>query len=259
MGVLEAMWLIELEGESSDIDRLRLPAAVCDCAIKSGPDAKPWLGGRTFERMTCREDVLANAEKTLIRLNGFARMEYPEHCPVTLGDAVHQPDGTLYRRRPPELARRSTGSIQYTFAVPGTEREVVDPDQARYQRQRRIVFNPKLAEILEVLGADNITWQRLRVAFEKINALVGKGDNALVKHGYATQAELTRFKANAEDPRHSGHQAVHGVARGPLKGAKMNEKEGFDFIVRLFNTYVDRNDEENAQMADPNPSRNGFG
>jgi hypothetical protein len=104
------------------------------------------------------------------------------------------------------------------------------------------VADPKLAEILEVFGiGGEITWQRLRVGFEKINALVGKGDNAFVKNGYATQAELTSFKANAQDPRHSGHDAVHGVPQTPqLKGTKMTEREGFDFIVRLFNTYVER-------------------
>ena len=113
----------------------------------------------------------------------------------------------------------------------------VHPAVAR--RRARIAADPKLAEILEAL-ADEITWQRLRVAFEKIRALVGQGDNGLVQHGYATQPELTRFKANIEDPRHSGLDAVHGVPKGPFKGTKMTEREGFDFVVRLFNKYVDK-------------------
>jgi len=104
-----------------------------------------------------------------------------------------------------------------------------------------LVADPKLAEILEVF-AEEVSWQRLRVAFEKIRALVGggKSDNAFVKHGYATAPELERFKANVEDPRHSGTNAVHGIPRGPLKGTKMTEAQGFDFVVRLLNTYVDR-------------------
>jgi hypothetical protein len=107
-------------------------------------------------------------------------------------------------------------------------------------RLQRLVTDPKLADIVEVFSKE-ISWQRLRVAFERINALVGKGDNALVKHGYATQAELTRLKANIEDPRISGPDAVHGVPRGPLKGQKMTETEGFDFVVRLLNAYLDKN------------------
>jgi hypothetical protein len=93
------------------------------------------------------------------------------------------------------------------------------------------VTDPSIAEILEVL-ADEITWQRLRLAFQK-------SDNALVQNGYATQSELTQFKANAEDPRHSGVNAVHGVRKGPIKGTKITESDGFDFVVRLFNKYVD--------------------
>ena len=69
---------------------------------------------------------------------------------------------------------------------------------------------------------------------------MGKDDNALVKDGYATQPEITSFKANAQDPRHSGAEAVHGVASGPLKGEKMTEREGSDFVVRLLNTYLER-------------------
>jgi hypothetical protein len=113
----------------------------------------------------------------------------------------------------------------------------VEPAVAR--RRALIATDPKLAEILKAL-ADEITWQRLRVAFEKIRALVGQGDNSLVQHGYATQLELTRFKANIEDPRHSGLDAVHGVPKGPFKGTKMTENQGFDFVVRLFNQYVDK-------------------
>lgn len=92
---------------------------------------------------------------------------------------------------------------------------------------------------MEVFSGE-ISWQRLRVAFEKLSALIGKGDNALVRSRYATQAELDQFKANAQDPRHSGHEAVHGVPRGPLKGRRMSKEEGFAFLKRLINTYIDR-------------------
>ena len=51
---------------------------------------------------------------------------------------------------------------------------------------------------------------------------------------------ITSFKANAQDPRHSGIEAVHGVPSGPLKGEKMTEEEGFGFVVRLLNTYLER-------------------
>jgi hypothetical protein len=129
------------------------------------------------------------------------------------------------------------------MAVSGAGAELVTgpPVDADVARQReRIVGDPKLAEIAEVFG-DKISWQRMRVAFEKINALVGSGDNALVKQGYATQPALTQFKANAQDPRHSGVEAVHGVPQGPLKGATMTESEGFEFLMGLLNTYLEKN------------------
>jgi hypothetical protein len=136
---------------------------------------------------------------------------------------------------------RRAGSTIQIWQPPALGAELVTGppvDAAVARRRERIVSDPNLAEIVEVL-ADKITWQRMRVGFEKINALVGKGVNALVKHEYATQEELTRFKANIEDPRHSGENAVHGVHKGPLKGTKMTESEGYDFLVRLFSKYVD--------------------
>jgi hypothetical protein len=71
------IWLIELDGEYVDIERLRLLAAVCECTIKPGPDAKLWLGGRAFEGKTNREEVLENAEIAITRLNGLARLDNP--------------------------------------------------------------------------------------------------------------------------------------------------------------------------------------
>jgi hypothetical protein len=53
--------------------------------------------------------------------------------------------------------------------------------------------------------------------------------------------EINRLKANMEDPRLSGLDAVHGVPIGPNpRGIKMSEQEGLEFIVRLLNTYLDR-------------------
>jgi len=63
----------------------------------------------------------------------------------------------------------------------------------------------------------------------------------LVKLGYATLEEIRRFKANAEDPRISGLNAVHGVPRGPQpRGTPMSEQEGLAFVVHIFKAYLDR-------------------
>ncbi len=232
-------WRFELDGEGLDKLALRPLASACNCTIHPGPDARPWLGGAKFDGITTREQAVEEARKTLALLNGLARLENPQHRPVSLGNEFFQDQLPHYIEPPGRYRIPKSEVYEYTSPLTGG---LVMPrvDPADERRRARIVAEPKLDEILEVLAAE-ITWQRLRVAFEKINALVGKGDNALVKNGYATQAELTSFKANAEDPRHSGYDAVHGVPQtAQLKGTKMTEQKGFDFIVRLFNTYVER-------------------
>jgi hypothetical protein len=50
-----------------------------------------------------------------------------------------------------------------------------------------------------------------------------------------------RFKANVEDPRVSGLNAVHGVPRSPKpRGTQMHEQDGLAFVVDLLHAYVDR-------------------
>jgi hypothetical protein len=230
-------WLFELDGEGLDKLALRPFASACNCAVVPGPDARPWLGGTNFDNMMTPEQALEDARNTLVHLNGLARLENPQHRTVNLGNAFLQNHRLHYVN--PNQSRIPRSEV-YEYTSPLTGGLVMPPvDPVDERRRAGIVANPSLVEILDVF-ADEISWQRLRVAFEKINALVGKGDNALVKHGYTTQSELTRFKANAGDPRHSGMNAVHGVPQGPLKGTKMTEKEGFDFVVRLFNTYVEK-------------------
>jgi hypothetical protein len=231
-------WEFELDGKGNDLRALMSLAPACNCTVQPGPDGYLWLGGAKFDDVDTSEKALEEAQKALDLLNGLARLENPKHSTVGLFKTLLR-DGRIEYFKPYDTLRRSGSTIQIwqppALGAPLVIGAPVDPVVAR--RRERIVSDPELTEIVEVF-ADEITWQRLRVAFEKFNALVGKGDNALVQHGYATQEELTRFKANIEDPRHSGVEAVHGVHKGPLKGSKMTESEGFEFIVRLFNKYL---------------------
>jgi hypothetical protein len=231
-------YLFELYGDGMDRLRLRPLAHACNCTIPPGPDSEPWLGGTRFDGMT-PEQALPEAKRALTLLNGLARLENLQHRIVELGDTYRR-DSSIHHIRHPPRPRR--GSLIQEFLPPtlGPGPWAVPPTDAAALRRAHIVADPSLAEILEVFAAPEMTWQKQRVAFEKIEALVGRGDNALVKHGYATSDEVTRFKKNVEDPRHSGVDAVHGVPTGPLKGTKMTEQEGFSFVVRLFNSYVDR-------------------
>jgi hypothetical protein len=230
-------WQFELDGEATDLLALRPLASACDCTIRPGPGDELWLSGARFDAISTSEEALQEAKKALLLLNGLARLENQRHGTVSLGNEFLQ-NGRKQYIKPPTGVRPLRSRVYISQPpVLGAEPVTGPPiDPAVARRRARIAADPKLAEILEAL-ADEITWQRLRVAFEKIRALVGQGDNGLVRHGYATRPELTRFKANIEDPRHSGLDAVHGVPKGQFKGTKMTTSEGFDFVVRLFNKY----------------------
>jgi hypothetical protein len=199
-----------------------------------------------FEGLPSPEEVRAQAAEVLGILNGLARMEYGNHRPVQLGLAVSRTYSNGRRDVAigllgAEIRSRVSLGLQVMRGDGKTETPISIDEST--ERRKRMVDDPQLVEIVEAFSGD-ITWQKLRVAFEKIGALVGKGkatDNALVSLRFATQDEISRFKANVEDPRVSGLNAVHGVAaRGPLRGAQMSEQDGLAFVVRLLNTYLDR-------------------
>jgi hypothetical protein len=80
----EMGWLFELDGEASDKLALKPLASACNCVIRPGPDARLWLGGTKFDSSTTPEQALEEAKKTLVQLNGLARLENPQL------DASHQ-------------------------------------------------------------------------------------------------------------------------------------------------------------------------
>jgi hypothetical protein len=241
------MWRIELEGEAEAIEALQPLAPVCDCMIAPGADGRfNILAGPRFDRIATPEELREEAGKVLMLLNGLARLQSSHHEPVQLGASAYalQKDGSWSRfiMLAPGKMRARPRTMSWVFVPPGLYEKPasIRSDDIEQQRRKRLVSDPQLAGILEAIAGEK-NWQRLRVAFEKINHLVGKGDNALVSGGYATQGELDRFKANVQDPRHSGLDAVHGVPTTPvLKGTKMTVEEGFAFVARLLNTYLDK-------------------
>ncbi|HXJ00178.1 MAG TPA: hypothetical protein VNH44_03075, partial [Micropepsaceae bacterium] len=194
-------WQIELVGADTDIAELAKLAQVCDAYIGEGPDGRPCLTGANFETLSA-EDVRIEAERVLKVLNSFARLRQGDHRTVKLGNASRvRPDGKTDRvvfLQGGELRLRGgTLGVKITRADGSVETDTGSHDPLA--REKRIAANTQLAEIVEVFSGD-VTWQRLRVAYEKIVALIGSGrkdNNALVKNGYCSVEEYQRFKANA--------------------------------------------------------------
>lgn len=216
------------------IATIRLVAPACDCEIVPGTDSKlSWLTGTKIEQTVTPEEAKDETTKLLAVLNGLARMEKPAHKNVAVGPTFVK-NGHYHYFGPP-LPFATSGVFVFGSFLAPVPPPPDDPAKARHRAG--LVGDPDLVEIVRVF-CDEINWQKLRVAFEKIRALVGGSDNSLVQRGYATRDELSRFKANIEDPRLSDNEAVHGVPKGPLKAQKMSEEEGLAFIIRLLDRYL---------------------
>jgi hypothetical protein len=241
-GVSVTTWEVGIEGEELDICEIEKLAAAFDCQVIRSADGRFLLVSDQFEDLADVAEVSGAAKRMLDRLDGVAKLNHSNHRPITLSGTVHvvAPGGNrgvVISIPPIEIRMRE--SLQFAITQADGTVENRNIEVSKLERATRIANDPMLTELIEVLSGE-MNWQRLRVAFEKLSALVGKGDNALVKKGYATQVELTQFKANVQDPRHSGHDAVHGVPQGALKGNAMSKEEGLKFVKRLINTYIDR-------------------
>jgi hypothetical protein len=239
-------WQIDLVGSSTDISDVTefVGAGVLDdLAIIDGPQGKRCLAGSRFNACINAEEARTEAAKALPLLNGLARFNYMNHRQVEVGSVVwflHE-DGRFDTAVFVEgLEMRLRLGIP-TVSVDGST-EADTSVGGRLTCAHKIANNRRLAEIAEILSGE-LSWQRLRIAFEKVTLLIGrsgKDAQALWQKGYATREEVVSFKANIQDPRHSGIDAVHGVADGEIKGIKMSIDGGFSFVVRLINTYIER-------------------
>lgn len=237
-------WQIDLIGEGMDVTDVQKLAQFFGCAIVTGAEGKPCLVGERFDALSEVDEVRAKAREALVILNGLALSRYTDHRPVQIGDAVSwvHPDGHLDANIGVSSidgrGRLSADTIM--IYADGSRASTIDENAERCQR---ILANPKLLGGMEALTGD-LTRQRLRIAIEKVNALIGKSGqdyNALVASKYATTDEVRQLKANIEDPRVGGLDALHAFPSSPQPGGpKMSLQDCRAFILRIFFVLVDR-------------------
>jgi len=228
-----------------DIAEVQKLAPTCGCVVINNPDGKLCLAGAQLDALSDYDDVREQARKMLTTLNGLAMLRYADHRPVQLGDLsrVHS-DGRrdIWITVPGFKGRARMWADATVVRADGIAEacSTVDKDAERYQR---IVGDPKLLGIIEAL-ADELTRQRLRIAFERVTALAAKSakdHNGLVASKYATWDEVRSLKANIEDPRVAGLDALHAFPSSPQPGGpRMSLQDCRAVIVGIFFAYLDR-------------------
>jgi hypothetical protein len=185
------MWLIHLEGDEGSLEGAKNLAALCGCTIVQDQENRLWLGGERFEVLSTAAEARAEAERTIATFNLIYIMNQDYTKSIRFGKYMGNlnSDGTL---KPFMLT--SSASVSFTITV--RDKMVVDGD---IRRTEQVIANEaKFWDIAVALTASP-TRQRLRILYEKICALITEKtsrrywDNALVRDGYASKDELTRF------------------------------------------------------------------
>jgi hypothetical protein len=131
--------LVELDGDTTELQVLLSVAPACDCAIVPGPgDTLCWLSGTKIDDSASSQQARDEANKILALLNGLARLENPEHRNVDLADCVSQ-NGRLHHCASPGWRSRA-GSQSFVLGLNRFKENVEDP---RHSGMRAVHGVPK--------------------------------------------------------------------------------------------------------------------
>jgi hypothetical protein len=241
-GGLAMTWQVGLVGEAMDVGELERLAASCGCAIITDADGRPCLIGPQFDALASYDEVRKLACNMLVVLNALAMQHHSDHRPIQVGYGITQvhSDG----KRDIAVSIHETVRVRdwidaNVIRADGSTEGVTTRADQNAEHYQRVLDDPKLFGVTEVLAGD-LTWQRMRVALERVTALIGKSGkdyDAIAASNYATRDEIRRLKANIEDPRLAGINALHAFPSGPER-AKLCLEDARALILRIFWAYV---------------------
>jgi hypothetical protein len=229
-------WWIRIEGARLDLEALQSEARTTGYEVVLDGEEAPYLRGAELDDLTHDSEVMPAARRAVELLNGLARVRHPDHRPVKVSGTMLKvrPDGGhgVVIEVPAGHARFR--SPEHTVRV-GADDEGPDAGCDRYGLAQQ---SAALDDALRAFSGEP-TWQKLRYVFETIGQDVG-GRGGMDRRGWATLGETAQFKANAEDPRLSGREAVHGRKfKHDPKADPMSLTEATLLIGRLLGRWMD--------------------
>jgi hypothetical protein len=200
--------------------------------------------------------VRARAESYLGVLNGIGAISCDSFCRVDLLSALHTIDENGKRRDTFMLLNgtrmRIRGGRVGAF-VNGAK--AGDPTQGLASPYMAIADELKAAEdALVLVGRPRPSWSELYVVYELVLA-GSKGD--IVRNGWASDAELGRFKGTANSYTALGTDGRHGDPSRPAPRRTMGHGDAVKLIRRMVATWLKSLAAQHAAAPNADPSSGG--
>ncbi len=234
----EHRWLIALEGRNVDLVHLAEMSPLGSTAVLQD-DGSYYLADDDIDALNTIQDVLDQADERLTTLNGIARWRYSRFQPIRLGDPTEiKEDGsrettrTLAARIVVAVDARATVTVELGAGGP------VEPVIPITERAMILAADdPTVARVLHLYGTNGTDPVNLYRIYETVRDDVG-GQGGLLRTGWVSKGQISRFTQSVNDPEISGDSARHSVWPHAPHADPMQSWEQESFIRHLVQLWI---------------------
>lgn len=205
-------WEVVLRGPDPVLEELTHAFHQTENAIVRSQDGFV-LRSTRFVNLTNAADVRREATPIVEALSGISRMLLQSGAPLGIGSLVEiRPDGTrnIFVELEPAVLKITAGLVSTRVSHLDGSIEERRPSDPAPMWLEKALSTPEAAKALRLRDTGALSWTDLYRLFEVVVGGAG-GSDAIVKAGWASRAQLRRFRHSANSVSVAGDQARHGV------------------------------------------------
>lgn len=226
-------WEVQLVGDTTDLRMLADSFAGDDLAVEAR-EAEFVLIAAEFEGLSSAGEVRDRAAELARNFSGATRLLLGSHRAITVGGVYRiREDGGRDITVFPDAATVRVRALPATVKVTNADGsvEVNRPADPIVELVQTAVKDPAVRKALRLRDVANLDWPDLYRIFDVIEAHAG----AVAKHGWASKADIKRFKHSANSVAVAGDSARHGheSTEPPAKPMSISDARRFvDGLLR---------------------------
>jgi len=181
--------------------------------------------------------ALARGVELVRILSGSLALSDPHARPLRHGGIVRfKPNGGRdYPDAGTVVGRTVVGIGEVYVLSDGTQVPAVSEPSLSRTAAEAGAANPEIARVLRILGDDGLDWSALYHVYEVV---LGDVDRRIVQDGWATKAEVRRFKHTANSPAALGDVARHGREETQPPSNPLSFEEAKELVQRIVRKWI---------------------
>ncbi|MBI4302647.1 MAG: hypothetical protein HY664_08570 [Chloroflexi bacterium] len=249
-------WLVRLKGEEFDLEDLATEIRSPSFNVAKENDYY-YLTSLGFNSLTTADDVRAKATELIRVINGaasltFAKFQGVEFDALTLIEPNGRRHNYIYLAAT-LTARARVSATLTTVNSEGTE----DLSQQPTEMESWVTLAMQERDVADCLHFfRDGTWFSLYKVYEIVRDDSGRDDRRIIRNGWATKSELSRFRGTAQSQAALGVEARHASKRYKPPSEPMSISEARSLIRDLLRNWLVARKQPTLRD-DPRPEEHG--